>query len=72
MAQQGRRGAPEKAPGGLNKVLYVRADEQLLDLLDRLVEQERRKHPGRSVSRADVTRELLYKAAGATRQQREG
>jgi hypothetical protein len=66
VTQNRRKGAPEKAPGGLNKVLYVRADERLLNLLDRLVDQERRQHPGRSVSRADVTRELLYTAARAT------
>lgn len=58
-----RRGAPQKSPGGLKHVLYVRANDQLLDLLDRLVEQERIRRPGYSISRADVARELLYAAA---------
>ena len=55
-------GAPTKAPGGLDKVLFVRANEDLLDALDVLVERERIERPGRAVSRADVARELLYLA----------
>ena len=55
-------GAPRKAPGGLDKVLYVRATSDLLDRLDRIAEQERHAHPGRSVSRADIARELLHRA----------
>lgn len=58
-----KKGAPTKAPGGLSKVLYIRASEDLLDALDELVERERQSHPGRSVSRADVAREILYQRA---------
>ncbi len=54
---------PETAPGGLRKVLYVRATEDLVALLDQVVARERAANPGRSVSRADIARELLYEGA---------
>ena len=57
-----RGGAPRKAPGGLQKVLYVRVAPELLEALDGLVAKEAKRHPGRVVSRADVARELLYEA----------
>jgi hypothetical protein len=57
-----RGGAPRKAEGGLNKVLYVRADDELLDALDQMAKTERAAHPGRTVSRADIARELLHMA----------
>jgi len=50
-----------KAPGGLDKVLYVRADAELLDRLDRL-QQQRSKQAGVVLSRADVARALLREA----------
>ena len=53
-AAKHRGGAPTKAPGGLDRVLFVRASEDLLRLLDGLVEKERAQRPGRTVSRADV------------------
>ena len=55
-------GAPTKAPGGLPKVLFVRAQQDLLEALDRLVDEEREKHPGRGITRSDIARELLYRA----------
>lgn len=57
-----KRGAPPKVAGGLSKVLYVRANDDLLDALDALVEKERESRPGRVISRADVARDLLYRA----------
>ena len=57
-----RGGAPRKAEHGLNKVLFVRADERLLEALDAVVQQQRMLHEGRTVSRADVARELLHRA----------
>ena len=59
--QRARRGgAPRKAPDGLTEVLYVRTTPELLRALDKLVEQERQARPLRSVSRADVAREILH------------
>lgn len=51
-----------KAPGGLTDVLFVRVAPDLTRKLEMLAEQERRKSPGRSISRADIARELLYRA----------
>lgn len=53
-----RVGAPKK-PGALDKVLYVRADQALLDRLDAYANDQNKDHPGRTVSRADAARELL-------------
>lgn len=61
-SNRARRGAPRKEAGGLDRVLYVRTSERLLNLLDEVVEQERRSRPGHSISRADVARDLLYSA----------
>jgi hypothetical protein len=57
-----RGGAPRKAPDGLTQVLYVRTTPALLRALDRLVEKERAATPMRSISRADLAREILHKA----------
>jgi hypothetical protein len=54
-----RGGAPRKAPEGLTEVLYVRTTPALLRALDKLVEKEREASPMRSVSRADLAREIL-------------
>ena len=62
-----RGGAPRKAEGGLNKVLFVRADEKLLAALDALAAEQREAHEGRTVSRADVARELLHRALKDTK-----
>ena len=61
-ARQHRGGPPTKAPGGLGKVLFVRAAPDLLAALDELAARQRKLHPGRSVSRSDTARELLYDA----------
>lgn len=53
-------GAPRKSKDGLTSVLFVRVNQELLDQLDARVEVERAKHPGRSISRADVAREILH------------
>lgn len=50
---------PQKAPGGLTHVLFVRVDQTMLDALDKVRDVESQEHPGRVVSRADVVRELL-------------
>lgn len=55
-------GAPRKEPGGLRKVLYVRATPEMLSSLDRLAEEKRRADPGQQVSRADVARAILREA----------
>ena len=54
-----KTGAPQKAPGGLNAVLYVRVTRELSDALDVLACRERTARPGRSVSKADVARDFL-------------
>ena len=56
-----RVGAPRKAPGGLGKVLFIRATPDLLAALDALAEQTRLDRPGLAISRSDVAREILYK-----------
>lgn len=59
-------GAPRKSPAGLTEVLYIRATPDLIDALDLLAERERTASPGRGISRADVAREILYKAITTT------
>jgi hypothetical protein len=56
-----RRGAPEKVPGGLTKVLFVRCARDLVVRLDRATERESRR-VGYRLSRADVIRKLLEEA----------
>lgn len=58
-AKKRKGGAPRKVAGGLDKVLYVRADQALLDGVDAYAEGQKKDHPGRHVSRADAARELL-------------
>ena len=53
-------GARRKAPGGLDKVLFVRADRPLLDALDELAKARSEQMPGASLSRSDVARMLLW------------
>ena len=50
--------------GGLTRVLYVRATDDLIDALDKVVEKERVARRGLAVSRADIARSLLYEALG--------
>ena len=46
----------------LNKGLFIRVDQRLLNAIDALVKKNRKRQPGRSVSRSDVVREILYSA----------
>lgn len=54
-------GAPQKAPGGLDRALYVRANKELLLQLDRLAERKS-KELGVTLSKADVVRSLIVEA----------
>jgi hypothetical protein len=61
MAQKpSKGGARRKAPTGLDKVLFVRADQALLDKLESMREQRISMSPGVTLSRADVARALLW------------
>lgn len=55
-----RGGAPRKSPTGLDKVLYVRADQRLLDRLDAEWRRRCKANPGVAISRADVARSILW------------
>ena len=55
-------GAPTKADGGMQKVLFIRAPHDLVEALDRMVEREKKARPGRGLSRSDLARDLLYQA----------
>lgn len=61
-----RGGATRKAPGGLTAVLFIRCAPDLVARLDAIADAQRAASPGRSVSRADVARELLYRATEPT------
>jgi len=58
-------GAPRKAPNGLSEVLYIRTSPELLESLDALVALEREANPMRSISRADLAREILHRGVEA-------
>ena len=66
-----RGGPPPKAPGGLKEVLFVRTNGDLLEALDALVDLERERRQGRTVSRSDLARELLYRAVAEERRRLE-
>ncbi len=53
-------GTRRKAPLGLDKVLFVRADQELLDKLDELASRRSARTPGLTLSRSDVARMLLW------------
>ena len=55
-------GRPPKATGGLTSVLFVRMTEDMSAALDARMEHELTTHPGRSVSKSDVARELIAHA----------
>lgn len=57
-----KRGAPEKVIGGLSEVIYIRADQALVNGIDVLLEKDRLGHPGRTLSRSDLIREILWRA----------
>jgi len=50
------------APTGLDHVLFVRADSDLIARIDAYATEQKKAHPGRTVSRADAVRELLHAA----------
>lgn len=54
--------ATEKAPGGLDRGLYVRVNGPLMDGLGRVLERRAVAEPGRRISQADVVREILWAA----------
>jgi hypothetical protein len=62
MRQASKRARPRKEPEGLDKVLFVRANQELLDKLNLLVERRQRENPGVALSRADVARAILWDA----------
>ncbi len=53
-------GAPRKAPDGLDRVLYVRTDQKLLDKLEELRRIQSEKTQGGVLSKADIVRALLW------------
>lgn len=55
-------GAPRKAPRGLDKVLYVRADQDLIDRLEALRERRNQQSKGVVLSTADLARSILWNA----------
>ena len=59
-------GRPPKATGGLTSVLFVRMTDDMSAELDVRVWCERTTHPGRSVSKSDVARELIAHALRCT------
>lgn len=57
-----KRARRRKAADGLDKVLFVRANQDLLDRLNQLLERRQRENPGLTLSRADVARAILWDA----------
>lgn len=55
-------GPPRKAPDGLDKVLFVRANRELLEKLEQLRQQRSAKTHGIVLSTADVARAILWEA----------
>lgn len=68
-AQKRTGGAPEKAKGGLDRALYVRANEELLRKLERL-QQIRSKAAKITLSQADVVRALVNEAIEREREKK--
>ena len=62
LPDKAKGGVPRKSPEGLDKVLFIRANQELLDRLDRLRDRERRARPGVVLSRADIARTILWDA----------
>jgi len=55
-------GAPRKTPGGLNCVLFVRTNQELLDKLEELRRRRSERARGMVLSTADVARTILWEA----------
>jgi len=47
------------APGGLAQ-FNIRVPEEIVEALDAIVEEQQAAHPGRSFTRSDLVREVLY------------
>ena len=62
MRPASKRVGSRKSPDGLDKVLLVRANQDLLDKLNQLLERRQRENPGVALSRADVARAILWDA----------
>lgn len=61
-ARSRKGGAPRKAPDGLNRVLFVRTNQELLDKLEELRQRRSDEIPGVALSTADVARAILWEA----------
>jgi len=61
-ARARKGGAPRKAPDGLNRVLYVRTNQELLDKLEELRRRRSDESAGIVLSTADVARAILWDA----------
>jgi hypothetical protein len=55
-------GAPRKTPDGLNCVLFVRTNQELLDKLEELRRRRSESSRGVVLSTADVARSILWDA----------
>ncbi len=55
-------GAPRKAPEGLDKVLFIRVNNELLDRLEELRRRRSDQQRGVVLSTADVARSILGEA----------
>jgi hypothetical protein len=55
-------GTPRKATGGLDKVLFIRADQKLLDRLEDLRRRKSEESRGIVLSTADIARSILWDA----------
>lgn len=55
-------GAPRKVPEGLDKVLFIRTNSELLDKLEELRRQRSSQQRGVVLSTADVARSILWEA----------
>lgn len=71
-AARRKGGAPRKAPDGLNRVLFVRANQDLLDKLEELRQRRSGQTPGVVLSTADVARAILWEAIEAEGEWEDG
>lgn len=70
-AARRKGGAPRKAPDGLNRVLFVRANQDLLDKLEVLRQRRSERAQGIVLSTADVARAILWEAIESESEQEE-
>jgi hypothetical protein len=62
-----KTGTPTKQAPKNGTQIAFRADDDLLALIDRAVEQTRTERPGLTVTRAEVARDLIYQALKGSR-----